>query len=72
MEEIIRKKLCSFCLNNKKNCKLIEKSKQGTCIVYRCLNYRVDVRKIQPYEKFKYIIKSNNDKMKNKALAGKK
>ena len=41
-------------------------------MVYRCLNYKLDVSKIHPYEKFKYVIRSNNEKIKNKTLAGKK
>ena len=34
--------------------------------MYKCLNYKQDVSKIRPYEKFDYIIRSNNDKIKSK------
>lgn len=69
MEEVISKKLCTSCVCDRNNCKLIEKYKRGSCIIYRCLNYKLDVNKIHPYKKFEYSIRSNNDKIKNKTLA---
>jgi hypothetical protein len=50
------------------NCKNIESYKEGTCMVYKCLNYCLDINTIHPYEEFPYSIRSNNEKMKNKKL----
>lgn len=68
MEEIIKQKLCTSCKGDRKQCKLIEKQKRGTCIIYRCLNYILDINKVRPYKEFEYCIRSNNDKIKNKRL----
>lgn len=67
MEDIIDK-LCTSCVNKKSKCKEISYNIKGTCIIYRCINYTQDINKIQPYEKFPYIIRSNNEKIKNKKL----
>jgi hypothetical protein len=68
MEDIIKIKLCNFCKCQKKDCKNIKESKQGTCEIYKCLNFETDSSKIKPYQKFNYLIRSNNDKMKNKNI----
>lgn len=67
MEDIIEK-LCASCVNEKGKCKKIYYEKRGTCTIYKCINYLVDINKIQPYEKFPYNVRSNNEKMKNKKL----
>lgn len=67
MEDVIDK-LCASCVNEKSNCKNIQYEKKSSCIIYRCVNYAFNMNKIQPYQKFPYNIRSNNEKMKNKKL----
>jgi hypothetical protein len=68
MEDIIEAELCNSCICKRNNCKNIESYKEGTCMVYKCLNYCLDINTIHPYEEFPYSIRSNNEKMKNKKL----
>lgn len=66
MEEMIIKKLCTSCICKDKNCDCIEILEGKNYKMYKCLNYKQDISKIRPYEKFDYIIRSNNDKIKSK------
>ena len=66
MEEMIIKKLCTSCICKDKNCDCIEILESKNYKMYKCLNYKQDISKIRPYEKFDYIIRSNNDKTKSK------
>lgn len=64
MEEMIIKKLCTSCICEGKNCISIETIQRKYYKEYRCLNYKQDISKIRPYEKFDYVIRSNNEKIK--------
>lgn len=66
MEEMIIKKLCTSCICKDTNCDCIEILEGKNYKKYKCLNYKQDISKIRPYEKFNYIIRSNNDKIKGK------
>lgn len=66
MEEMIIKKLCISCICKDTNCGCIEILEGKNYKTYKCLNYKQDISKIRPYEKFNYIIRSNNDKIKGK------
>jgi hypothetical protein len=69
MEDIEMDELCNSCICKRNNCKNVEIKKQGTCLVYKCLNYKINTNEIHQYEKFKYFIRSNNDKIKNKKIS---
>ena len=66
MEEMIIKKLCTSCICKDTHCDCIEILEGKNYKMYKCLNYKQDISKISPYEKFDYIIRSNNDKIKSK------
>ncbi len=66
MEEVIRKELCNFCMNNKcSDCMEIEQKEKNNVKSYKCINYK-DSKRREPFYEFDYIIKSNNNKMKNR------
>jgi hypothetical protein len=68
MEDIIESELCNSCIYKRNNCKNVEMHKEGTCTIYKCLNYCLDITTIHQYEKFPYLIRSNNEKIKSKKL----
>lgn len=63
MEEIITK-LCTSCMYEGNKCICLEQTEYKNYITYKCLNYKQDISKIRPYEKFDYVIRSNNEKIK--------
>lgn len=65
MEKELIEKLCNSCIRKRNYCESIEIIEKNNCSTYRCLNYIYDINKIQPYEKFDYMIRSNNEKIKS-------
>jgi hypothetical protein len=68
MENVKINELCTCCKCTRENCKSIEEYAQGTCRIYKCLNYEMDLNKVNPYKQFKYCIRSDNDKIQHKKL----
>ena len=60
----IRAKLCASCVYEGNKCICIEQIEYKKYKTYKCLNYKQDISKIRPYEKFDYVIRSNNEKIK--------
>lgn len=63
MDKIIAK-LCASCVYEGNKCICIEQIEYKKYKTYKCLNYKQDISKIRPYEKFDYVIRSNNEKIK--------
>lgn len=56
MEDVIKEKLCNFCVNNKsKNCMTYKESKKNGVIYYMCENYEYkEKKKLELMEYIKY------------------
>ena len=50
MEDIIKEKLCNFCINKNKNCMKYKEYRSKNFIQYNCENYMKNEIKIKGYE----------------------
>lgn len=50
MEDIIKEKLCNFCMNKCENCMEYKENKYNKLLVYQCENYNQNIDKIKGYD----------------------
>lgn len=50
MEDIIKEKLCNFCINKSNNCMKYNEYKTKNFLQYNCDNYMKNEREIKGYE----------------------